>query len=118
MAITGLVLGLFTLVIETPLVVMASLPAAGRGREQARRIECADNMKVLGAALTSYAETHNNTYPAQLDDLTELPSPPRLGAYVCPSDRKTPPADAPPREHGRRHQLRRALLLHLRGFGD
>jgi prepilin-type processing-associated H-X9-DG protein len=96
LAVAGLALGLFTLVIETPLMVMVSLPAATRAREQQHRVQCADNVKAMGAALIAYAETHGNSYPAQLDDVTELSPPPPAGVFVCPSDRKTPPASAPP----------------------
>jgi prepilin-type processing-associated H-X9-DG protein len=96
LAISGLVLGLFTLVIVSPLLVLVMLPAASKGREAARRIQCADNLKDLGSALITYAETHGNKFPGQLDDLTELSPPPRVSAFVCPSDDKTPPAASPP----------------------
>jgi prepilin-type processing-associated H-X9-DG protein len=95
LAIAGLVLGLFTLVIVTPLLVAVILPAASKGREVARRVRCADNMKELGSALMTYADTHGNRFPAQLDDLTDLSPPPRASAFVCPSDTKTPPVSSP-----------------------
>jgi len=96
LAIAGLVLGLFTLVIETPVLVAVWVPAMSKGIEAAHRIQCAENIKTLGASLTSYAEGHDNKYPEELDDLTKLPSPPPVTAYVCPSDSKKAPASSPP----------------------
>ncbi|HEY8749980.1 MAG TPA: DUF4190 domain-containing protein, partial [Tepidisphaeraceae bacterium] len=96
LAVVGLATGLFTLVIVSPLLFLVMLPAANKGREIARRVQCADNMKDLGIALMSHAETHGNAFPGQLDDLAELSPPPRVSAFVCPSDNKTPPAAAPP----------------------
>ena len=95
LAIAGLAIGLFTLVIESPLLLMVSLPAASRGLEQAHRIRCADNVRELGVSLMTYAETHNSKYPAELDDLLDLPTPPNVTAFVCPSDNKTAPAASP-----------------------
>jgi predicted Zn finger-like uncharacterized protein/prepilin-type processing-associated H-X9-DG protein len=96
LAIAGLALGLFTLVIETPLMVAVMAPAMSKAMQEAQKVQCSANMKQLGAALIDYAENHQNQYPAELSDLTKLASPPLPTVYVCPSDGKSAPAAYPP----------------------
>jgi predicted Zn finger-like uncharacterized protein/prepilin-type processing-associated H-X9-DG protein len=96
LAVAGLALGLFTLVIETPLMLAVIIPAANKGIEAANRVQCEANLKGLGAGLMSYAETHEGKYPAELDDVLQVASPPEVSMFKCPSDDKTAPASSPP----------------------
>lgn len=94
LAITGLVLGLVSLVLATPLEVATMIPMIGKSREAAKREQCAQHLRNLGAALLSYANEYDQ-FPPKLEALAKLRSPPMASDFVCPDDDKTPPAETP-----------------------
>lgn len=75
------------------LLVLALLPPLNRAREQARRVQCAANMRQVGQAVVIYASVNGGMFPDRLDLLL-----PYVGstAFVCPSCRDTPaPGNTP-----------------------
>ena len=45
------------------LLVAILLPALSRARGQAKRVQCASNLKQIGVALQMYADTHDDRFP-------------------------------------------------------
>lgn len=85
MAVAGLVLGAIGLV--APLLL---LPVLSVVREQANRVKCADNMKVLGRAMGAYANQHGGHFPARLEDVLEADPLLSPSLFVCPDDSRFP----------------------------
>lgn len=59
------------LIVMAIIVILAGMlmPVIGRGRQQARRTNCMNNLKQIGAALHMYATDHNETFPSSLQAL-------------------------------------------------
>ncbi len=73
------------------------LPVANNGIESARRSNCLNNLRGIGAALTSYASEHKGNLPAKntSEDLDDVVKALHKGAYLtdlrtwhCPSDKQ------------------------------
>jgi prepilin-type N-terminal cleavage/methylation domain-containing protein/prepilin-type processing-associated H-X9-DG protein len=59
------------------------LPALGKARDQARKIQCAANLHNLGLALAKYTNTHEGNYPKlTVDDYSQLMD--SLGNHLLP----------------------------------
>lgn len=79
------------------------LPVANNGIESARRSNCLNNLRGIGAALTSYASDHKGKLPAKtsaenLDDVVKALNKDDYltdrRIWHCPSDKKTTAATA------------------------
>lgn len=89
LAIAGLVVSIITL-LAVPLPVSILLPALNRAREQANRVKCAANMRMLGQAMQMYANSNHGQFPDTLQSLVKF-DPSLSGAvFICPSSNKTP----------------------------
>lgn len=75
------------------LLVLVLLPPLNRAREQARRVQCASNMRQIGQAMMIYANGNAMQFPDKLDKLL-LIAP--NSAFVCPSCGHTPAPGATP----------------------
>jgi hypothetical protein len=82
-AIAGLTLGIVGLFVVTPVSCSIMLPALNAAREAANRVKCASNMKLIGLALSQYANAHQGVYPPTLDVLTQEDQLPAQ-ALICP----------------------------------
>lgn len=91
MAVAGLVLGAIGLV--APLVL---LPVLNIVREQANRVKCADNMKVLGRAMGAYANQNAGHFPERLEEVLEADPSLSPSLFLCPDDSKVPAAGTTP----------------------
>lgn len=78
--------GLFVILI--PIVAILAgmlLPALGNAKEKAQRIQCVNNLKMLGLAVRIYATDNEEKYPKSWDECqTEIGSPKVLH---CPGDK-------------------------------
>jgi prepilin-type processing-associated H-X9-DG protein len=75
------------------LLLMVLLPPLQRAREQANRVQCANNMRQLGQAMMIYANTSGGRYPDRVDRLLAyMPA----GSFVCPSTSDTPASGTTP----------------------
>jgi predicted Zn finger-like uncharacterized protein/prepilin-type processing-associated H-X9-DG protein len=93
MAIAGISLGGIGL-FAGPVLISILLPALNHAREQANRIKCASNMRLLGQNMMMYANNNNGHFPDKLEDVLQIdPSIPPT-TFVCPSDDKSPPSAA------------------------
>ena len=75
------------------LLLMVLLPPLQRAREQANRVQCANNMRQLGQAMMIYANTNSGRYPDRVDRLLAYMPP---GSFVCPSTSDTPAGGTTP----------------------
>lgn len=84
----------FTLIelitVTAMIAVLAAMlfPVFARSREQARAVQCANNLSEIGLALQMYAEDWGGRYPPQDDDLAPIAR--RVGedaTFRCPSAR-------------------------------
>ena len=77
------------------LVAAILIPMLARAEEQSHRLQCASNMKQIGAALAVYAAGNGGQYPPTLETLLlgQLVAPSGL---VCPSSSDTPAIGATP----------------------
>jgi prepilin-type processing-associated H-X9-DG protein len=64
------------------LLLMVLLPPLQRAREQANRVQCANNMRQLGQAMMIYANGNGGRFPDRIDRLLAYVPP---GAFICPS---------------------------------
>ncbi len=81
------------LVVVVILIVLSSLviPALARARTQSRKVQCANNLKQLGAALVMYQSFEGRQQNAFPERLTHLADPTHLYVnddrlFVCPMD--------------------------------
>ena len=60
------------MVVITIIMILMGLlmPALGRARRKARKIECLNNLRQIGIALNEYALDNNGSYPQTLNILT------------------------------------------------
>ena len=67
------------------IIIISLRPMVSRAREQARRLECANNLRCIGRAIYKYAADHKREFPLYLSDLY-----PRyidnVKYFSCPSD--------------------------------
>jgi len=84
----------FTLIelitVTAMIAVLAAMlfPVFARSREQARAVQCANNLSEIGVALQMYAEDWGGHYPPQEDNLAPIAR--RMGeedSFRCPSAR-------------------------------
>ena len=67
-------------------VIFISLrPMINRTREQARRLECADNLRKIAKAIHNYASEHEGRFPLNLSDLYPNYID-NIKYFRCPSD--------------------------------
>jgi hypothetical protein len=85
-ALVGLVLGIIGIVFILPLSVSAVLPSLNRAREIANRVQCAQHLRTIHTALTTWSGTNNGAYPQTLDTLV-------VSGLLLPTDIVCP--DAP-----------------------
>ena len=66
------------------MLISVMLPSLCRSTETANRVKCAANLKALGSAIYTYAQSHAGHYPPSL---AVLPLTEDISAYsmVCPS---------------------------------
>ena len=75
------------------LLVLILRPPLNRAREQARRVQCAANMRQLGQAMFVYAIGNSGQFPDTLDKVLPFAG---AGVFVCPSCNHTPaPGNTP-----------------------
>lgn len=75
------------------LLVLLLLPPLNRAREQARRVQCAGNMRQIGQAMFIYASVNGGKFPDRLDKLLSISG---SDVFVCPSCSDTPaPGNTP-----------------------
>lgn len=99
MAIAGIIIGgLITLVALIAFLVAfliggISIPAFERGRENARRASCLNNVKQLGMAMQMYSSDYDSHFPAA-DKWNESLRPyyKNRKVLVCPSDKTGGPS--------------------------
>jgi prepilin-type processing-associated H-X9-DG protein/predicted Zn finger-like uncharacterized protein len=87
MAIAGLVLGCFGLIV--PCMVSILLPSLNRARETANRVHCASNMRQIGQAMLLYANENKGAFPPNLDVLLKVQDI-DAKTFNCPSTGDTP----------------------------
>ena len=96
LAIAGLVVSIITL-LAVPLPISILLPALNRAREQANRVKCAADMRMLGQAMQMYANSNHDQFPDTLQSLVKFDPSLSGSVFVCPSSDKTPStATSPP----------------------
>jgi prepilin-type processing-associated H-X9-DG protein len=75
------------------LLLLVLIPPISRAREQANRVKCAANMRLIGQAMMIYASAHGGQFPDTADKmLAYVPS----SAFVCPSCDHTPAPGSTP----------------------
>src|SRR3954454_10245880 len=75
------------------LLVLVLLPPLNRAREQARRVQCAANMRQIGQAMFVYASSNTGQFPDTLDKVLPFAG---AGVFICPSCSHTPaPGNTP-----------------------
>jgi len=94
LAIAGIIVGFISLLLNVLMIIGMFLPAIGQARGAANQVKCANNMRQLGLALIMHANAHQDSFPNQLADLANDPSPPDAQTFVCPDDTRTPPSSA------------------------
>jgi len=83
-AITGLTFGIVGLLfVPMCLLISILLPALNRAREQANRIKCQSNMRMIGLALQTYENANGNAMPPSLDALAQAENLP-AATLICP----------------------------------
>ena len=75
------------------LLVLALLPPLNRAREQARRVQCAANMRQIGQAMFIYASVNGGVLPDRLDKLLPFAG---SNVFVCPSSHDSPAPGSTP----------------------
>jgi len=88
------------------LLVAAGLPALQQARETARKTQCTQNLKQLGAALLRYHDTHKCFPPGQISALQQTDA---IGRYADPQEAQQVPPAKPVRPLGGQSWL--VLLL-------
>ncbi len=71
-------------VVPTAIASAMLLPALGKAKDRAQRINCANNLKQIGLAAKIWALDHNDTFPPDLISMKEEMSTPKI--LVCPAD--------------------------------
>jgi prepilin-type processing-associated H-X9-DG protein len=66
-----------------------SHPSLSRNRETANQVQCANNLRQIGAAIGVYAERHNGNYPDSFDAL-QRDSDLKAAVFICPSEPDAP----------------------------
>ena len=97
MAVAGLILGIISLLFG-PLLIAILIPALNRAREQANRVKCAADMRMLGQAMLTYANTNGDQYPDNLEGLLKTDPSLSPAIFVCPAGDKTPPDNSSPQK--------------------
>lgn len=97
MAVAGLSLGIVSLLFG-PLMIAILLPALNRAREQANRVKCAADMRMLGQAMFLYANANGDQYPDNLEGLLKTDPSLSPAIFVCPASAKTPPDNSSPQK--------------------
>lgn len=92
-AVAGITLGGIGLLLM-PLLIAILLPSLGRAREAANRVKCKANMQMLGQAMIMYANSNGDHFPDKLEDVLQADPTLPPGAFVCPSDDKSPPSNS------------------------
>lgn len=87
LAVAGISLGVVGFLVST-LLVSILLPSLNRAREQANRIKCASNLRLIGMSVQVYASANGGKLP---DTLEQLVASGELApdALVCPTSNDT-----------------------------
>ena len=79
------ILELLTVIAIIGIIIVLLMPFVNKNREQARRLECANNLRRISIAFYKYAADNKSALPVNLSDLY-----PRyiddVGYFTCPSD--------------------------------
>ena len=87
LAIGGICLSAFMLLVSIPFMAAMTLPALARAKQKAQTINCINNMKQLGLAVRVYAVNHNDQLPpaaAWCDKIQTNVGSPKV--FECPSE--------------------------------
>jgi len=83
LAIAGFVLGYVSLAM-LPILAGMLLPALAKAKDKAQRIQCVNNMKIVGLGARIWANDHDDKFPPDIGAMSnELNSPKVL---ICPGD--------------------------------
>jgi competence protein ComGC len=63
LALTGLILGYFSLVLTFLVLPAMLLPALAKAKERAQQISCQNNLRMVGTALRMWSMDHSGQYP-------------------------------------------------------
>lgn len=89
MAIAGLVIGLFALVVNLALCAGILLPALGQARQAARQMKSTAQVMQIGAGLHMYASENKDWFPETPDGLSRLVEAGTISADTLVSPRNT-----------------------------
>lgn len=89
MAIAGLVVGLFALVVNLALCAGILLPAMGQSRQSARQMKGAAQVMQIGAGLHMYASDNKEWFPETPDGLSRLVAAGTISPDTLVSPRNT-----------------------------
>lgn len=96
-AIAGLVLGSASLAFMVIFGISVAIPAFSRARDFANRVKCAADMRMIGQATITYANSHGGQFPDSLPTLMNSSTlPPTM--FVCPSSNNTPAPGSTPQQ--------------------
>lgn len=96
LSIAGICLGGFGCLMIVPMMIAILLPALNRAREQANRVKCAADMRMIGQEIAMYANSNAGNFPDKLEDLLQFDPSINHAIFVCPSADKTPPTTTSP----------------------
>lgn len=71
------------------LATLTMLPALCRSSEQANRVKCASNLRQIGQALSTYADSHGGQFPPTIEALADA-SDLSPAVFDCPSSNDMP----------------------------
>lgn len=89
MAIAGLVVGVFALVVNVALCAGIMLPALGKARQSARQIKGASQLMQIGTGLHMYASDNKEWFPETPDGLSRLVAAGTISPDTLVSPRNT-----------------------------